>query len=184
MNGQAYTYRLPRDDLNAPDLYIPVMSLVSYVLLAAIAMGIRKLFTPEVLGLAASSATLCSTIEVCLIKLGCYLLNISSTEGNAISALDILSYVGYKYVGILLTMVGYLLFGNPGYFSLFFYTAFTTTFFILRTLRLVVLPDGTSTVLSPQRKRRNYFLLMIAAMQIAFSFYLTRSFLHMRKRPE
>lgn len=175
MNGQTHIYRLPRDDLNAPDLYIPLMSLVSYILLVAIAMGRRKLFKPEVLGLAASSAILCSVIEVCLIKFGCYVLNITSSEGGGVALLDIISYAGYKYVGILLTMAGFLLFGNPGYILLFFYTALTTTFFILRTLRLVVLPDGASTVLSPQRKRRNYFLLMIAAMQIAFAFYLTKS---------
>lgn len=175
MSGQTYVYRPPRDDLNAPDLYIPVMGLVSYVLLAAIAMGKRKLFKPEILGLAASSAVLCSVIEVCLIKLGCYLLNVTSGEGGGIAVLDIFSYAGYKYIGILLTLMAYLLFGNLGYTVLFIYTAFSTSFFILRTLRLVVLPDSTSTVLSPQRKRRNYFLLLIAAMQIAFAFYLTLS---------
>jgi hypothetical protein len=32
-------YQPPRDDINAPDMYIPVMALVTYVLLVGISLG-------------------------------------------------------------------------------------------------------------------------------------------------
>ena len=52
-------------------------------------------FTPEVLGMTASSALVITLIEVLLIKFGCYILNIASD----VVFLDIVAYAGYKYVG-------------------------------------------------------------------------------------
>lgn len=37
----------PRQDLNAPDLYIPAMAFVTYVLLAGMALGIQQRFSPR-----------------------------------------------------------------------------------------------------------------------------------------
>jgi len=33
-------YYSPRDDINAPDLYIPTMAFISYILLIGLAMGL------------------------------------------------------------------------------------------------------------------------------------------------
>lgn len=41
-NGQAGAFAAPRSDLNAPDLYIPVMSFVTYIIIVGIASGINK----------------------------------------------------------------------------------------------------------------------------------------------
>ena len=46
--GDGDAYRAPRDDINAPDLYIPTMGFVTWVLLSAILLGTRFDFTPEV----------------------------------------------------------------------------------------------------------------------------------------
>lgn len=46
----------PRDDVNSPDLYIPSMAIVTYVLVCGFLLGTRNDFTPEKLGLQASSA--------------------------------------------------------------------------------------------------------------------------------
>lgn len=40
VNGQA-GYQSPRDDINAPDLYIPVMGFVTYMILEGISEGLR-----------------------------------------------------------------------------------------------------------------------------------------------
>ena len=45
-----YPYSPPRDCVNSPDLYIPVMAFVTYVLVIGYHMGQEKNFTPEVLG--------------------------------------------------------------------------------------------------------------------------------------
>uniref|UniRef100_A0A1I8FZK0 Protein YIF1 n=1 Tax=Macrostomum lignano TaxID=282301 RepID=A0A1I8FZK0_9PLAT len=46
----------PRFDVNAPDLYIPVMAFVTYILLCGVALGIGNKFTPEQLGVLTSTA--------------------------------------------------------------------------------------------------------------------------------
>ncbi len=41
----------PRYDINAPDLYIPVMGYITYIVLAGFMLGMQKRFTPEQLGI-------------------------------------------------------------------------------------------------------------------------------------
>ncbi|MBZ3868881.1 Protein YIF1A [Sciurus carolinensis] len=55
----------PWHDLNAPDLYIPMMSFITYMLL-----DIQKRFSPEVLGLCASTALVWVVMEVLALLLG------------------------------------------------------------------------------------------------------------------
>jgi hypothetical protein len=42
MNGQVEGYLPPREDVNAPDLYIPVMGFVTYVILYGAIMGLNR----------------------------------------------------------------------------------------------------------------------------------------------
>jgi len=85
----------PRYDTNAPDLYIPVMSFVTYILLAGLLLGTQTRFTPEALGITASTALIWTTIEILGLLLSMYVMNVSSR----LKLLDLLSYCGYKYVG-------------------------------------------------------------------------------------
>jgi protein transport protein YIF1 len=54
----------PKLDLNAPDLYKPVMAFVTDILMVGIAYGRQGKFTPELLGLQASSALAWYLFEV------------------------------------------------------------------------------------------------------------------------
>lgn len=105
----------PRDDLNSPDLYIPgklslnafpdalaksalftlVMALVTYILLAALYSGLQERFHPRILGEIASRALAVVVVEFGVIKLGCYLLNITGSS----QVTDLVAYGGYKFVG-------------------------------------------------------------------------------------
>lgn len=71
------------------------MSLVTYILLAAIYAGKQGQFDPQILGQTASKAFGILFLEFCCIKLGCYLLGIGE-EGTMV---DLLAYEGYKFVG-------------------------------------------------------------------------------------
>ena len=42
------TPRPPKEDVNAPDLYLPLMAFATYVLLFGYTLGARGTFTPEV----------------------------------------------------------------------------------------------------------------------------------------
>jgi hypothetical protein len=51
-------------------------------------------FTPEVLGMTASSALITIGFEIGLIKIGLYLLNLPS-----LPLLEVVAFCGYKFVG-------------------------------------------------------------------------------------
>uniref|UniRef100_A0A8C8DMP2 Protein YIF1 n=1 Tax=Oryzias sinensis TaxID=183150 RepID=A0A8C8DMP2_9TELE len=120
------TQLTPRQDVNAPDLYIPTMAFITYILLAGMALGIQKRFSPEVLGLCASTALVWVIIEVLIMLLSLYLLTVHSD----LSTFDLIAYSGYKYVGIIFTMTCGLLFGSDGYFVALAWSSFAIMFFI------------------------------------------------------
>ena len=100
-SGAGYYYLPPREDINSPDMYIPVMSFVTYILLAALLAGLRGEFHPEVMGTNLSWAFLTVIVDIGLLKLGTYFLGI--TEQGQL--LDLIAYSGYKFVGVIATLV-------------------------------------------------------------------------------
>ncbi|GAA5973042.1 hypothetical protein JCM11641_000379 [Rhodosporidiobolus odoratus] len=179
--GVAEGWKPPRDDVNCPDLYIPVMALVTYVLLAAVIAGTSGTFDPRILGQTASKAFGLLVLEFVCIKLGCYLLGIGD-EGTMV---DLLAYEGYKFVGVIVSLLAGLVgFTGWSFWLVFLYTVLANFFFQLRSLRHLILPDPsaspldhvshpsasstTTTTATPthgQRQRRIQFLFVIAACQ-------------------
>jgi protein transport protein YIF1 len=97
-------YAPPREDVNSPDLYIPCMALVTYILLSALRAGLDAKFHPEVLAKKTSTAITIIVLECLFVKLGCYALGV---QGNS-QLVDILAYTGYKFVpttGLLLLRI-------------------------------------------------------------------------------
>ncbi|PWY98751.1 YIF1-domain-containing protein [Testicularia cyperi] len=169
----------PRDDVNSPDLYIPTMAFVTYIIQTSIILGLESRFHPEVLGLRASRAMAIILVELSAIKLGCYLLNIQGDH----TMMDLLAYSGYKFVGTLITLsVGLLKVRGLVYWSVFIYCFAANAFFLLRSLRYVVLPDPSSpssqTITHAQRSRRIQFLFCIAVAQIVFGWALIVGIFH------
>ncbi|KAH8119409.1 protein transporter yif1 [Phellopilus nigrolimitatus] len=167
----------PRDDLNSPDLYIPVMALVTYILLAALQNGLQERFHPEVLGRYATRALFVVLFEFGFIKLGCYLLNISGSS----QVTDLVAYGGYKFVGVTATvLIGVMKASRTIYLVAFIYSFCANGFFLLRALKYVVLPDPRDTsqhvgTLSPaQRSRRIWFLFAVALSQFLYMGILVR----------
>ncbi|KAG2223576.1 hypothetical protein INT45_001658 [Circinella minor] len=169
--GQMEGFKPPREDINSPDLYIPVMALVTYILLCGLAAGQQGSFHPEQLYVAGWCSLAFLLFELVSMRLTCYFLNIPFEA----SMLDLIAYSGYKYVCIIVTDVIKLL-GAGKWLStaVFLYTALSVGFFLLRSMRYVVLPDAAAgpSTFNPQRKRRMWFLLTIAAMQMVFMFFL------------
>jgi protein transport protein YIF1 len=155
----ATAYLPPRDDVNAPDLYIPVMAFVSYVLLVGFVFGTRGTFTAEVLAKYFSKGFGVLTLEVLVIKLGLYLINARPTPW-----LDVIAYRGYKFVGVIIAMVCDLLFPRLYYF-VFFYTAFAMAIFLMRSHRRIILPQSSERANPGDLPQRNAFLLFVCALQ-------------------
>lgn len=151
-------------------------------------------FHPEKLYVAGCTSVAVIFAELCFTRLGCYFLNIPFEA----SMLDLIAYSGYKYVCIIVTDLAKLLgAGKWLFWVVFLYTASSVGFFLVRTLffffwykrwssntdgeweqlrsmRYVILPDAAAgpSTMNPQRKRRMWFLLTIAGLQMVFMFAL------------
>lgn len=124
----------PRDDLNSPDMYIPVMALVTYILLSVLLAGFRGNFHPELLGSITTTAIAVIIFEILCLKMAMYILSIN----NDSQLLDLVAYSGYKFVGIIVTMVAAEIL-NPGQgtggwvgWTVFIYTFLANAFFLVR----------------------------------------------------
>ncbi|PYH94273.1 ER to Golgi transport protein Yif1 [Aspergillus ellipticus CBS 707.79] len=177
----------PRDDLNSPDMYIPVMALVTYILFSAMLAGFRGNFHPELLGSITTTAIAVILFEILCLKLAMYILSIN----NESQLLDLVAYSGYKFVGIIVTLLTSEILspekGTSGWVGwiVFIYTFLANAFFLLRSLKYVLLPDSTSdasmrtgsmhTVARSQRNRRTQFLFVYAyVVQFVFMWVLSR----------
>lgn len=115
-------------------MYIPVMAFVTYILLSTLLAGLRGAFHPELLGLTATTAFAVVIFEILGLKLGCYLLSIS----NESQLLDLVAYSGYKFVGIIVTLVISEILnrgrGTGGWvgWTVFTYTFLANAFFLVR----------------------------------------------------
>jgi hypothetical protein len=153
----------PKDDLNSPDLYIPVMSFVTFVLLSGITFGISDKFTPDLLGITSSTALFLLFLEILIIKGGSYFLSL-----NSVPFIELLGYTGFKFVPLCaLKVLGLLSSSTLLSVVVFLYLMIAYGFFTLRTTRYLVLGDGNSDLLGKQaRKKRIVFLFLIAGIQV------------------
>lgn len=124
----------PRDDLNSPDMYIPVMALVTYILLSAMLAGFRGNFHPELLGATTTTAIAVMVFEIICLKLAMYILSIN----NDSQLVDLVAYSGYKFAGIIITLLASEIF-TPGKgtgswvgWVVFIYTFLANAFFLVR----------------------------------------------------
>jgi len=113
------------------------MAFVTYILLSTVLAGLRGAFQPELLGYTATTAFVIVIVEIMFIKLGCYVLSIS----NESQVLDLLAYSGYKFVGIIVTLIVSEIInrgqGTGGWagWTIFGYTFLANAFFLVSHLR-------------------------------------------------
>lgn len=160
------SYRPPREDVNAPDLYIPLMAFVTYVLVISFVMGTAYEFTPEVLASTASTALAVTLFEVVLLKFGFYLLN-----AFTVPVLDIIAYSGYKYVGATLSVLLALAFGPAAFWGSALVTGMMSAVYMRNTLRLAF-PDAQDGYNTGTSYNRKYFLLLVSILQLVLMLYL------------
>uniref|UniRef100_A0AAY4CA57 Protein YIF1 n=1 Tax=Denticeps clupeoides TaxID=299321 RepID=A0AAY4CA57_9TELE len=162
----------PRFDINAPDLYIPVMGFITYVLVAGLALGTQNRFTPEILGMQASSALVWLIIEVLATLLSLYLVTVNTD----LTTIDLVAFSGYKYVGMIMGVLSGLLFGRTGYYLSLLWCCLSIFVFMIRTLRLKILSEAAAEgvlVRGAKNQLRMYLTMAIAAAQPVFMYWLT-----------
>ncbi|XP_052756521.1 protein YIF1B-B [Galleria mellonella] len=184
----------PRYDINAPDLYIPCMGYVTYVLLAGFMLGLQHRFSPEQIGIQSSSALAYIIFEMVIYLLTLYITNTSTN----LKTLDLLAFSGYKYTVMISSLLAGLLLGKTGYYCCLIYTSCTLSYFLVKTLRVQVLAGSQSAAAEQApygyqpaygasnpyvdtwagrggagTKRRVYFLLFVSIVQPVLSWWLT-----------
>jgi len=167
------SYLPPKEDDFAPDLYIPLMAFLTYVLLVGLIMGLHHEFRPEILGVTASTGLVAIAFEVIVLKLGFYMLNAAS-----LSLLDMLAFSGYVYVGIAITQFAGVLLGQLAFYVIMAVTSVMSALFIIRMIKAYV-PDNRMAAGEYSKSffgdnRRNYFILFIAVLQIVYSYFLSQ----------
>lgn len=163
------------------------MALVTYILLSTLLAGLRGAFHPELLGYTATLAISVMLLEILTIKIGTFLLSISSSS----QLLDLVAYSGYKFVGVIISLLLSELLGHMGVggswvsWVIFLYCFGANAFFLLRSLKYVLLPDQSGqggvggaasyTVARSQRSRRTQFLFVYSyVVQFGFMLWLSR----------
>ncbi|KAI5964387.1 hrf1 [Candida theae] len=169
-------YLPPAYDVNAPDLYIPIMSFVTYILLWAAFQGLSGEFHPQLFGYLASQTLAFAVLDVAVFKVGLYLLNCSQ-----IKIYDIISFSSYKYVSIVVVLclkhtIGQYL--GWAYYLIVLGFILSLSVFLMRSLRYIILPQtsggntvhNNSVVTSTQRKMRIQFLFVYSVVIEGFIF--------------
>lgn len=159
--GSPGEYLPPREDINAPDLYIPVMAFVTYVLLVAFVHGTQSRFRPDTMASTGTLGVGVLGVEVLAIKLCLYMVN-----ARPVAWLDMVAFRGYKFVGVVLAMVAGFVHRRL-YWVVLMGSAFSMGLFLMRSHRGLVLSKGDDVDDEGQGMgvRRNYFLLCLLVLQ-------------------
>lgn len=177
------------------------MAFVTYTLLSTLLAGVNGKFEPQLLGITFSNASVIIILELVVLWLGKYFLNIQSES----QIYDLVAYSGYKFVGVIVTIAVAAAFnhgvGTGGWvgWGVFAYTFMANAFFLvslshvvelstlpltfvqLRSLKYVLLPSdsapgqpGMQTIAKSQRSRRTQFLFVYSyIVQFAFMWWLS-----------
>uniref|UniRef100_A0A0E0HTL3 YIF1b n=1 Tax=Oryza nivara TaxID=4536 RepID=A0A0E0HTL3_ORYNI len=162
--GGRLSYKPPIQDINAPDLYIPLMAFGTYVVIAGYALGVLGRFTPEALTLQFTKGLLGWFLQVILIRVLLYTLG----SGEA-PLLDIVAYAGYGFAGTSLAML-VRVFWSPSYYFVLPWFSICTGVFLVKTMKRVLLGAPRSYERHPSRN--HYFLLFLAVVQFPMLFWL------------
>ncbi|QLQ78763.1 hypothetical protein HG537_0B01120 [Torulaspora globosa] len=150
----------PKDDVNSPDLYIPIMGLVTYILVWNMQKGLQGSFNPENLYYKLSSTLAFVGLDLVILKLGLYLLvNVNSPTS---SLTELICYVGYKFVPLSLVLFSP---NRPLYISMavkvYLFIAFGV--FLLRSVKFNLFMNANNDMANIKKstvRKCNYFLFV------------------------
>ncbi|CEG43588.1 Predicted membrane protein [Plasmopara halstedii] len=148
-------YAPPTRDSNAPDLYIPLMGFLTYILIVGYSKGTSNQFSPDVITKDASYCLVMQLIEIGVLAACLYVLN------SSISFLDLVSFSGYKYIPLVINAVVYQLLGSIAYYVSLLYTGVAVSYFTLNCMK------GSVAEPTPENRLfRNYLLFGASCLQL------------------
>jgi len=127
-------FLVPKQDINAPDAYLPLMAFITYIIMMYIVVGQgqKESISPQIITKCASSALGVMVFQTILFRIAFYFLNVSIL---APGWLDNLCYSGYKLLYVILNLLVYLASGNDMvYYAVSFLTGLLSAYFLVKTL--------------------------------------------------
>lgn len=161
-----HKYLPPRQDVNAPDLYIPLMGSGTYCLLICLAAAAKRKFKPDLMTSAVSTASAAWVAHTLLIKVLLYLMGIPS----AVPFLEVVAYAGYPFVHVCLAYFFGAAFGRVTWHVMWVYSSLCMAVFIVRTIKRVIFHEARQSRVDSSS--HNYVLLGLALFQFPFTYYL------------
>jgi len=130
-----------KTDVDSADLYVPSMSIVTYILLYGICKGaMAGDFHPEIMGSSLSFVLVLLILEVILFKVGFW---VAKTQN--INTLDLVAFAGYKYFSACMICIVTLLFSTTALrLPLLLYFALCSAAVVWAALRHLK-PDGSGS---------------------------------------
>lgn len=160
---------LPRDNIVQPDLYIPLMSFMTYVLAAGYMLGLKDKFSPEQLGILSSSALACITVEVGLMVI---LFNVFNVR-TWFSFLHYIAFSGYKFVPIIMAMLVSLVFKSKGYYATVAYTTLALGYYFIKAFHIAIESSQFDSYDNKASRTGVYLVGLMSLFQPLFMFWLS-----------
>ncbi|OVA01337.1 Hrf1 [Macleaya cordata] len=165
------SYKPPIYDINAPDLYIPLMAFGTYVVLSGFLLGLQGKFNPEALNRQFTKGLLGWILQVMLLK------GIIHSLGNdETPVLDIVAYAGYAFTGVVISLLGRLiLWGYSSYnyhHIVIAWECFCMAVFLVKIMKRVVFTEVCTYKMYYYSTKSHYLLLLVAVAQIPLLFWL------------
>ncbi|XP_006343730.1 protein YIF1B-like [Solanum tuberosum] len=164
MVGGEFSFKPPIYDINAPDLYIPMMAFGTYLVLAGYFLGITTKFSPEALGVPFTTGLLCWLLQILLLE-----ATLHSLGSGEVPLLDIVAYGGYIFVNASIILLCRIIWDYAFYFVTIF-ECFCMGVFLIKTMKRILIGEVRS--FEKPSTKRNYLLLLMALSQIPLLFWL------------
>ncbi|EAR96999.1 Hrf1 family protein (macronuclear) [Tetrahymena thermophila SB210] len=169
-SSQEQNFISPKDNPHSPDLYLPLMGLITFVLVSCLSVGIGDNFQPEIIQRNTSYCLFITFIEIYLYKFLFFLVGIKN-----IGILNMLSHLSYRFLSLTCILICNLSFGGWFTFILMVYLLTTSVFFIFKTLKRYIqtMSDSFGEVNFQELSQKNILYLM-SIIQLAVSYLLLK----------
>ncbi|KAH9385157.1 protein transport protein YIF1 [Nematocida major] len=143
--------------VSQPDLYIPLMSVITYILFVACELEVEDKFEPETLGKITTKSLVLALLEAAGIKAGSFFF-----EATALNITDIVSFIGYKYVTIIAIKIFTKILNVLIAKILLIYLMVSFALFLGRSLKHFLISNEHEIT---AKKRKMYFLFFIVILE-------------------
>ncbi|KAM0943711.1 putative Yif1 family protein [Dioscorea sansibarensis] len=162
--GDRLSYKPPIDDINAPDLYVPFVAFVTYIVLSGFAFGLLGTFSPKALSLQFTRGLAGWFLQVMMLKGLLYSLGSSGAP-----FFDIVAYGGYAFAGLSVAILTKLVW-NYSYYFMLSWLCFCMGVFLVNTMKRVLFAEMRGY--NNHSNRHHYIFIFIAIAQFPLFFWL------------